>query len=113
MNGGCQENVLERGHHTAQVVPPLQNEIFSTLRIFPDLVRIDPRLPNPAVWRRFRLFGTRWAGDIHTSKFGPIGKGYDMAHVFPPLQKEVSATLQVTLSFPCCDLLCSVDKALV
>ena len=40
-------------------------------------------------------------------------RGDHMAHVFPPLQNEVSAGFGVAVSFPCSDLLCNVDKILV
>ena len=55
----------------AHVVPPLQNEVSATVRNFPDLVSKGQRLPNTAVWRSFRLFGTRFV-DINMSKCGPI-----------------------------------------
>ena len=53
---------------------PLQNEVFGTLWNFPDHVRKGQMLPNSAVWCWFQLFGTQFARDIHTSKFGTIAK---------------------------------------
>ena len=46
--------------------PPLQNEVPATLRNLPHHVSNGQRFPNPAVWRWFRLFGPRFAGDICT-----------------------------------------------
>ena len=54
---------------------PLQNEVLATFWKFSVLVNKEQRHPNLVVWRWFWSFGTRFAGDIYTKKFGPIGNG--------------------------------------
>ena len=61
---------VAKGRPHGSLGPPFQNDVSATLRNFPDLVNKGQMLQNPAVWRQFRLFSTRLAGDIHTSKFG-------------------------------------------
>ena len=85
---------LERGDYMADVVSPLENEVSAALRNFPYRVSKVQKLPNPAVSLLFRLFRIRFAGDIHTSKFGLIAKGGPHGSCRPPLQHEISATLQ-------------------
>ena len=69
------------------VVPPLQNDVSATLRDFPDLVRKGQRVPNKSFWRLFQLFGTRFAGDIHTWKFGSKANGRQNGSRVPLLFK--------------------------